>query len=433
VAGALPFLNGFLNENGTALAATGKPLPVRFGTWFWGLGLTPGHSVKEQTATTKGIEFLSECEALIPYKELINFYGGFNAPLDGNGNYTHYSGFCASRTGTAASYDGDIPAPTLDMIVADHMSSRTRFPKIDVTSIGIPRENYSARSTNSRGVAEGSALNLYSRLFGSSFVDPNKAEFAPDPEIMVRHSVLSGMSEERKKLFLSLGAEDRARLDQYFTSIRQVENQLALQLEKPEPNLACKIPPKPAEDATVEAGAMEVENVVINHRIMANLLAMAVACNQTNVFNMVFSDNFSHMRKKGDASHHHQLTHEESVDQELGYQPLSYFFGKTSMNGLATYIQTILDIPEGDGSLLDNVLIYASTETNYARTHSIDGLPIFTIGQAGGRVKTGYHVVGGGDPITRVGFTAMQAMGVPLESWGTKTLNTSQAISEILV
>ena len=41
VAVALPYLDCFLNSNGTALAA-GAPLPVRFGTWFWGLGVTPG-------------------------------------------------------------------------------------------------------------------------------------------------------------------------------------------------------------------------------------------------------------------------------------------------------------------------------------------------------------------------------------------------------
>ena len=47
-------------------------------------------------------------------------------------------------------------------------------------------------------------------------------------------------------------------------------------------------------------------------------------------------------------------------------------------------------------------------------------------------MKTGYHVVGGGDPITRIGYTAMRALGVPIESWGTKSLNTSQVIGEIL-
>jgi hypothetical protein len=48
-------------------------------------------------------------------------------------------------------------------------------------------------------------------------------------------------------------------------------------------------------------------------------------------------------------------------------------------------------------------------------------------------VKTGYHVMGGADPITRVGLTAMHAMGVPIDSWGTKSLRTGKLVSEILV
>ncbi len=60
-------------------------------------------------------------------------------------------------------------------------------------------------------------------------------------------------------------------------------------------------------------------------------------------------------------------------------------------------------------------------------------MPVYFIGGAGGRVRQGMYVVGGGDPITRVGLTAMQVMGVPIPEWGTGSLETSKPISEILV
>jgi hypothetical protein len=103
------------------------------------------------------------------------------------------------------------------------------------------------------------------------------------------------------------------------------------------------------------------------------------------------------------------------------------------MDAFATFIDAFANIREGDGSLLDNMLIFAATETNYARVHSVDGVPVFTAGNAGGRIKTGLHVVGNGDPITRVGLTAMQVMGVPIGTWGTRSLQTSKTITEILV
>lgn len=432
---ALPFLDCFLTENGNAIAATGQPLPVRFGTWFWGLGQTPGYNVKPPATTTKGIEFLKESKALIPWKDQINYFGGFNMPLDGRSNYTHQTGWVALRCGAAPASGIEIPAPTLDLLISDHLGGRTRFPNIDCTAINMPRENYSARSTNVRANAEGNLVSLYARLFGPQFADPNKAEFKPDPRTMVRKSVLSAVDEQSKKFVGTLGANDRARLDEYFTSIRQLENQLAVQLEKPAPNKACVIPPAPKEVAGANdhlKEGLEVDVVIENHKLMSKILAMATACNQTNVFNMIFTDNQSHMRRPGQTYTHHLLTHEEPIDKDLGYQPLVFWFNSLAMEGFATFIQAFADIKEGDGTLLDNSLIFAASETLYARVHTIDGCPIMTAGKAGGRIKTGLHVLGNGDPITRVGLTAMQVMGLPIAKWGERSLQTSKTITEIL-
>ena len=427
---ALPFLDCFLNTNGTALAS-GAPLPVRFGTWYWGLGLTPNAAVKAKTSTAQGIEFLDQCAALTPHKDYINFYSQFNMPLDGQSNYTHYTGWVAGRTGSAPQNGSDIPAPTLDLLIADGNSAATRFETIDMTSIGLTKENYSARSSISRAAAEGSPLALYTRIFGPDFVDPNKADFKPSPRTMIRQSVLSAVSEQSKAFAQTLGAADRSRLDEYFTSVRQLENQIALQMQAPPPNEACVVPHMNLEDASASAG-MDTDSVTQTHRIMTQIIAMAVACNQTRIFNMVFSDNFSHLRKKGETYTHHIQTHEETVDDKLGYQPTAHWFTMQSMNGFGEYISAFKNIREGDGNLLDNMLIFANTETNYARLHTIDGVPIFTVGKAGGKMKTGYHVVGNGDPISRVGLTTMRAMGLPIQTWGTKSLQTSKPISEVL-
>lgn len=431
---ALPFLDCFLNENGTALAATGAPIPVRFGTWYWGLGHTPNHAVKQKAQTGAGIEFLEECAALQEHVPYLNHYSGFNMPLDGRSNYTHFTGWVASRTGSAPSSNSDIPAPTLDLLVGDAIAAGTRFQTLDVTAVGIARENYSARSTNSRAAAEASPERLYARVFGAEFADPNQADFKPDPKLMVRRSVLSAVADQRKSLEKNVGAADRARLDEYFTSIRQLENQIDLQMQRPEPNMACRMPPKPTRDGDEQhiAAGLEVDTVINNHRIMSQILAMAVACNQTRIFNMVFSDNFSHMRRPGQTYTHHLLTHEETPDKDKGYQPVAFWFSRRTMDSFAEYIRIFGSIREGAGTLLDNVLIFAATETNYARVHSIDGVPVYTVGRAGGRMKTGLHVVGNGDPITRVGLTAMRAMGLSMEKWGTQSLQTSRPIMEVL-
>ncbi len=422
---ALPFLDCFLDGNGTALAS-GAPLPLRFGTWFWGLGFTPGRGVARGEGG--GIEFGEECAALTPYREQINYFSSFNTPLDGKSAIVHYSGWVGCRTGSVPKHGADIPAPTLDMLVADFLGTGTRFRSIDLAATGNPRDSYTARSTDSRNAAEVSPLAMYTRLFGPEFTDPNSARFTPDPAVMVRHSVLSAVREQRTALDAVLGAADRARLDEYFTAVRQTEQRLALQLEKPPPAAACRLPKAPAE---MKLGT-ELELAIANHQIMSELLARAVACNQTRVFNMLYSQALSTLHRRGEAFVHHTLTHEEPDDPNLGFQAEVAWYNRRSFDALATFIKAFADLPEGDGTLLDNTLIFANSDTNFAKLHALDGIPVMTIGRAGGRLKTGRFIEGHGDPITRIGLTCQQALGLPIERWGTGSLQTTKPIADLL-
>src|SRR5580693_4288150 len=106
---ALPFLDCDLANNGKALAATGAPLPVRFGTWYWGMGHTPDHAIAQKNETSPGIGFLDETEALKPFHDQLNFFGNFMIPLDGKSNFSHFTGWVANRTGAPPSSGTDIP------------------------------------------------------------------------------------------------------------------------------------------------------------------------------------------------------------------------------------------------------------------------------------------------------------------------------------
>src|SRR5690242_17267865 len=79
VAVALPFLDCFLNESGTALAATGQPLPVRFGTWFWGCGINPDRWVPAKTG--RDFEFTPELKPIERVRDKVNILSGFDVKL----------------------------------------------------------------------------------------------------------------------------------------------------------------------------------------------------------------------------------------------------------------------------------------------------------------------------------------------------------------
>ncbi len=421
---ALPFLDCFLSDGGQALAS-GAPLPVRFGTWFWSMGHTPNHAIHPDA--TK-LAFLEECQALTPYTQHINYFGQFNSPLDGRPNHVHHTGWVSCRTATAPIAPGDIPAPTIDVLVSDAIGGSTRFKSIDMTCTGNPRDSFTARNTHSRNAGEVSPLALYTRLFGAGG-DANSAVAKADPDLMLQQSVLSGIGEERQRFVRRLGTADRARLDEYFTSIRQLENQLAVQQRGTPAGAACVRPAAP-KDGPV---GLEIPVAQANHDAMSQLLVMALACNQTRVFNMAFNNALSSLRRPGTAYTHHTLTHEEAVDQKLGYQPEAFWFNCRVMEALAGFIDKFTRVKEGPGTLLDNTLIFAHAETSYAKLHAVDNIPVMMIGKAGGRLKTGHHVVGHGDPISRIGLTAMQVMGLPVEKWGTGSQQTSKTITEILV
>src|SRR5665213_1638713 len=76
----LPLLDCFLNTNGTAFAATGAPLPVRFGTWFWGCGLNPGRWVPQKTGAN--YDTPAEIKVLEPFKDRLSVFSGFRAITD---------------------------------------------------------------------------------------------------------------------------------------------------------------------------------------------------------------------------------------------------------------------------------------------------------------------------------------------------------------
>ncbi len=420
----LPLLDLFLDGNGKAFAATGQRIPVRFGTWIWGCGFVPEKWIP--TATGTDFELPADLQPLAPYRDRLALFSGFDVKLDGVPNKPHVTGCLGLRTGIPVPNDR-VAAPTLDVLIGDVIGRDTRFRSVEVSTSGIQR-SYSFRAAGSANPSETSPLALYQRLFGEGFQNPNAAQFTPDPRTMVHKSVLSAVSEDRQRLMRSVGAEDRRRLDEYFTSVRQFEQQLALQLEPPAPVQNFTLP-EPPEDLTVDS---EMEHVIETHRLMAGLLARALQCNQTRVFNVLLSDTTSNLRRRGSSTTHHTLTHEEPVNPALGYQEQVGWFATQSMLAWRDFLDALDAIPEGDGTLLDNCLVLAHSDCSIAKSHAVDGIPTMVAGNAGGRVRTGFHLAGNADPISRIGLTLQQALGLPVERWGANSMATDRNIRELL-
>jgi len=417
----LPALDCFLNTNGTAWADTGKALPPVFGTWFQHLGFNPGMWEPKKVGT--GYENNVQLKVLDDYRDRLNIYSGLKYFIEGRPLQTH-------TTGSQIATLGMIPfaneaGPSIDSRIADVIGQRRRFRSLEVNLSGV-RQSYSQRNGTSINPSEGSPLALYTRIFGPEFKDPNAGNFEPDPMAMARKSVLSTVTEGLRDVRAELGAADRARLEEYLTSIRQIEQQLTIELERPAPLPACRLPDK-QQEAT--PGTV-LEDAAVNCRIFANLLGHAAACGQTQVFNVMMGT--MNMRRAGTSYTWHTATHEESVDEKLGYQKDVFEFNKWANLQFLEFIKSLDAVKEGPGTLLDRSLILWQTDHSDARVHGLEKVPVMTMGSGGGRIKTGIHVAAPGDPVTRVGLTCMQALGVPIQTWGERGNATSRMISEVM-
>src|SRR5690554_1572376 len=234
----LPLLDIFLDGNGSALAS-GKPMPVRFGTWGYGLGGTA--NIFHPKKTGYNYDLPEEIASWAPVRDDINMFTNGSAFPDASPNGNHFTGWVVSRTGNAPASGAGV-GETIDVTVAKQIGTTTRFNSLTATATADARDTYSYVNAATPNAPEWSPIQFYTRLFGPDFQDPNAPTFKVDPRILARRSVLSGVMDQSKSMMKTVGAADRERLDQYFTGLRQLERQFEQRLIKPEPIAAC-LPP----------------------------------------------------------------------------------------------------------------------------------------------------------------------------------------------
>jgi hypothetical protein len=160
---------------------------------------------------------------------------------------------------------------------------------------------------------------------------------------------------------------------------------------------------------------------------MCDLLAMALACDQTRVFGHWFSDPVSDLLYDGATAGHHSLTHNEGGDQ-----PEVNDIAVQVMEEFAYLVEKLASIPEAEGTLLDNCVVLATSEVSEGRTHSVNNMPIVLAGGACGALRTGYHYRSyTQENVSKVMLTVVRAMDIPDATYGEGDGEVSDGLSEI--
>jgi hypothetical protein len=434
VAVGLPVLQAMLNENGTALAQ-GEPLPRRTGIFFWGNGVR----LAQWTPNTTGAGWTPSpaLEPLSALKDYINVVSGMNIKT-GN-ERGHHAGCVGILSGAPmipqpnpnSNFVSTFSAPSIDQVVAAEIGAQTRFKSLEV---GISRRIVKSEGTTLWYLSHNGPDNanppeydpklMYNRLFGSGFMPPNAIELA-DHTLGLRRSILDAVGQDINDLKARVGTVDRQRLDQHFENIRALENRIELIQSKPPVGAACALPPMGAQIED-DGGREQIE---ARMRVMSELVAMSLACDLTRVFSIMFSGSVGgtvFWQVDVDQGHH-QLTHDEPGDQPQVHATTVY-----TMRQFAILLEALKALPEGDGNLLDNTAILASSDVAEGLAHSIDDYPILIAGRGGGYFKyPGIHYRSDGENTTQVLLSMLHAAGLERNDFGLEGGHVTQTCSAI--
>ncbi|MCB9570079.1 MAG: DUF1552 domain-containing protein [Myxococcales bacterium] len=215
-------------------------------------------------------------------------------------------------------------------------------------------------------------------------------------------SVLDYVQEDAASLQIELGADDRRKLDEYFTAVRELEKRL----DGP-PAGACEPGPAPA-------GALDYPSRV---KAFGDLIALAFRCDQSRVITFMIENGLSSRSHPfiGAPGGHHGLTHGAGVDAPGQLLKLETWQAQQAAD-LAT---TLKSLQEPDGSfVLDNTAMLVLTDMGDGGPHDHTSLNQLIVGRCGGALATGQSIACNGLPLGDMHVSLLRAFGVDTMSFG---------------
>lgn len=408
----LPLFECVLNSNGTAFAQDNAPLPKRFATWFFGNGILPALWNPAQV----GADFtLSEQLApLANVKEMLTVVSGLVNKFPGQA--FHPLGSAASTTGAGLS-SNSATAPSIDQIVASAIGLDSPFRSLELgVSDASPNgpENtlhaISHRGMNAPNYPEFDPQAAFTRLFAQNQAASDDLE----RQYEVKKSVLDAVIQDGEALKAALGSADQQRLEQHLDGIRQLERRL-------QSIRACSAPSDPEVTGVSKDTKSEAPEDV--NEVMADLLATAFACDLTRAASLVFTlpaahVYYRHLGADMNDDFHDTICHTDAGDessQTRVHRGVVY-----AMRCLAVFLEKLQDLREGDGSLLDNSLIYVTSCTSWGKIHGSTEWPVLLAGKAGGALRGNLHVRAEGQNLSQILFSIANLFGANITELGAR-------------
>lgn len=404
---ALPGLSSLLADSAVQTTAVAETRGAGVGARrFVAIGNLLGFQTKHLFPETagKGFEETPLLKPLAANREHLTVYRGLDHGIRGGhfAVHTFLSGLLHHESKNRT--DGNV---TIDQFIADEIGSHTRFPSLTVGSEGGIHGGCQLSWTKSgvrvppiTGPAE-----LFDRLFGTVSPERHAQQVKANT---LQASILDSMRDEAGSLSKRVNHEDKAKLDEYFSSIRDVEKRLQYRQRWADQAKPDQPFDKPADRNTVDDLPMLYE-----------LIALALQTDSTRVATLEIGGSFlpQHL---GIEKAYHGLSHHGNDDDVIAdlvtletYQLEQY--GK--------FLTKLAGIQDGNQTLLDSTAVLFGSGMGNANSHTNTDLPVIVAGGGfgGGEFKKVKSSGAGKVPLCNLFLDIAQRMGIQKESFGTST------------
>jgi Protein of unknown function (DUF1552) len=369
----------------------------------------------------------SSLQPLAPFQSdmvVVTGLAQHNAEALGDGPGDHARSLATFLTGThpfKTAGAGIRAGVSVDQVAAEKIGRATRLPSLE---LGIERgaqsgncdsgyscaysSNISWRSANLPMAKEINPKLVFDRLFAPQARQGSPAD--RQKRSLYQKSILDLVSGDAQQLRNRVGSNDRRKIDEYLTAVREVELRLQ-QSESAAKSLPADAPPRPTgipDDLSEQI------------RLMFDLIALAFQCDVTRIITFMYANEGSNRNYPSinvneghhDLSHHggDAKKHEKlKIINRFHIQQFAYLLGK------------LKSIKEGAGTLLDSAMIVYGSGISDGDRHNHDDLPILLCGKGGATIKTGRHLKVEPQPLNNLYLSMLDRMGVPVERLGDST------------
>lgn len=413
---ALPLLEA-MTAHAAAAAAPRRMAMFFLPNGMWMPSFTPANA-------GAGFDLPPTLEPLAALKSEITVLSGLaldNARAKGDGPGDHARSAAAFLTGahpykTAGS--NIRVGVSMDQVAAERIGHQTRLPSLE---LGLDKTAPAGNCDSGYACAYVSNIAwrsettpvpkmidpslVFDRLFGA------ESEESRAMRLLQRKSILDFVAEDANALHRQLGKNDQNKLDEFTTSIRDVEKRITrAQAEQ--------VPAKPVGVSRPEGIPAEFAEHI---RLMMDMLVLAFQLDLTRVSTFMIARDGSDRRYSwlGVTEGHHTVSHHGRDKQKVeAIRKIDRFH----VEQLAYFLGRLKSIREGSGTLLDSSMVMLGSGIGDGDRHNHDDLPILMAGRGGGAISPGRHLqFSRNTPLCNLYVSMLDAMGTPVKRFGDST------------